>query len=84
MNCLSRNTFFYSPKITNGIDFNDINYEEDVFIYIKGHTIQPTMHFQPATRCRNMKNLYYYGEIESKDSIYESISDVKDKYKNLW
>jgi hypothetical protein len=72
---------FYSPKITYGIDFNDINYEEDVFIYIKGHTIQPSMHFQQATRCRNMKQLFYYGEVESKESIYDSVEDVKNNYE---
>ena len=50
---------FYSPKITYGVDFNNLECAQDVFIYIKGSSIQPSGIFQQTTRCRNIKNLYY-------------------------
>ena len=33
---------FYSPKIIYGVDFNNIEIPQDVFIYIKGNTISPS------------------------------------------
>ena len=72
---------FYSPKLTYGVDFNNIDKAQDVFIYIKGHTITPFMAYQQTTRCRNIKRLYYFSETESKEARYESIEDTKQTYK---
>ena len=52
---------FYSPKITFGIDFT---YEipQDVFIYVKGKSINPYGIFQQTTRTRNIRQIYFYCE----------------------
>jgi hypothetical protein len=50
---------FYSPKITYGVDYNNLELSQDVFIYIKGHTIQPSGAFQQATRCRNIQKVIF-------------------------
>ena len=49
---------FYSPKIIYGIDFNNIDIAQDVFIYIKGMTISPSESFQQVCRTRNIKKKY--------------------------
>jgi hypothetical protein len=67
---------FYSPKITFGVDFS-IDVPQDVFIYIGGNSIQPSGSFQQATRCRNIKSLYYFGEVFQQDAFYSSLEDVK-------
>ena len=72
---------FYSPKITYGVDFNNLEMSQDVFIYIKGHTIQPSGAFQQATRCRNIKTLYFYGDTPNKLANYDDIQEVKQVYK---
>ena len=48
---------FYSPQITHGVEFN-VDIAQDVFIYIRGNSIQTTGSFQQATRCRNKKQHY--------------------------
>ena len=40
---------FFSPKITTGVNFN-IDEAQDVFIYIKGRSIDVSESFQQATR----------------------------------
>ena len=67
---------FYSPKITYGVDFNNIDCPQDVFIYIKGNSIQPSGVFQQTTRCRYINTLYYYGELSSKEANYNNIDEV--------
>jgi len=64
----------------DGIDFSCIDSSQDVFIYIKGHTITPFMAFQQTTRCRNIKTLYYYSETVSHRAVYETVDDVKQAY----
>ena len=54
---------------------------QDVFIYIRGNSIQPSGSFQQATRCRNIKTLYFYGETDEHEAQYESLEDVKDAFK---
>jgi hypothetical protein len=68
---------FYSPKITFGVDFS-ISEKQDVFIYIKGGSIQPHGMFQQATRCRNIDKLYYYGEVAEQSYIFNNIEEAKD------
>ena len=76
---------FYSPKLTFGIDFT-IDEKQDVFIYIKGASIQPSGMFQQTTRCRNIRNVFYYGECNNENARYHSLAhlkeDVKDNIKN--
>ena len=67
---------FYSPKITFGVDFS-LEVPQDVFIYIAGNSIQPSGCYQQATRCRNIKNLYYFGEVFQQDAFYHDLEDVK-------
>ena len=72
---------FYSPKITFGVDMT-IDDKQDVFIYMKGMSIQPTGIFQQATRCRNIQTLYYYAEVDAHHENYNTISTLKESMKN--
>ena len=74
--CIRDRFVFYSPKITFGVDFS-IETPQDVFIYIAGNSIQPSGSYQQATRCRNIKTLYYFGEVSQRDAFYDSLEDVK-------
>ena len=80
MNCSEINLFFYSPKITFGIDFS-IQEKQDVFIYIRGGSIQPHGMFQQATRCRNIDKLYYYGEVIEQHIHFHNLDEVKRDVK---
>ena len=71
---------FFSPKITYGIDFN-IEEKQDVFIYIRGGSIQPHGMFQQATRCRNIDKLYYYGEVAEQHIHFNNLEEVKRDVK---
>jgi hypothetical protein len=73
---------FYSPKITYGVDYNNLELSQDVFIYIKGHTIQPSGAFQQATRCRNIRKLFFYGDTPNKQANYNDIEEVKQTFKD--
>ena len=78
-----RNKFlFFSPAITTAVDFN-ISDKQNVFIYIKGHTIQPSGSFQQTTRTRNIKELYYYCSKEPADAKFNSLDEVKDQYNKM-
>ena len=68
---------FYSPKITFGIDFS-YDLPQDVFIYVKGRTINPFGIFQQTTRTRNMRQLYYYCETFNQQEQYRSMSELKE------
>ena len=68
---------FYSPKIVTAVDFT-IETKQDVFIYIKGHTIDPAASFQQTTRTRNIKTLYFYSESINGESRYCSIEDLEE------
>ena len=70
---------FYSPSITCGIDFS-IETKQDVFLYIKGDTIEPCDSFQQLTRTRNINNVYYY--VDSKKCElpkFNNIENCKEK-----
>jgi hypothetical protein len=73
---------FYSPSIIFGIDFT-IDIKQDVFIYNRGRTLDPSAIFQQTTRTRNIKNLYYYSEIKNSEPIYENLEACKNYYENL-
>ena len=73
---------FYSPSIIFGIDFS-IDQPQDVFIYNKGRTLDPSAIFQQTTRTRNIRNLYYYSELANADPIYETLENCKQLYSNI-
>lgn len=70
----------YSPSITTGIDFT-IDTQQDVFIHIKGNTINPSSSFQQATRTRNINKLHYFSPCVDKQYNYNSVEDVENIYK---
>jgi hypothetical protein len=72
--------FFYSPTITYGVDFS-IEKEQNVYIYQEGKSILPNGSYQQATRCRNIKTLYFYSVDVENFAKYKSIEDVKEKLK---
>ena len=73
---------FYSPSVIFGVDFN-IDDAQDVFIYNKGRTLDPSAIFQQTTRTRNIRTLYYYSELANNDPYYEKIDDCKQLYSNI-
>lgn len=73
---------FYSPSIIFGVDFS-IDQPQDVFIYNKGRTLDPSAIFQQTTRTRNIRNLYYYSELTNADPIYENLENCKQIYSNI-
>ena len=73
---------FYSPSIIFGIDFS-IDTAQDVFIYNKGRTLDPSAIFQQTTRTRNINTLYYYSELKNADPFYEKVDDCKQLYSNI-
>ena len=73
---------FYSPSIIFGVDFS-IDVAQDVFIYNKGRTLDPSSIFQQTTRTRNIKTLYYYSELHNADPVYENLEQCKQLYSNL-
>ena len=73
-----RNKFvFFSPKITFGVDFS-VPDAQDMYIYMNGQSINPSGVFQQSTRCRNIQNLYYFGNCTQDLSRYESVDQIKD------
>ena len=70
---------FYSPSIITGVDFS-IDQAQDVFLYIKGQSIDAQASYQQATRCRNIKNLYYFCETKPQEAEYESLEQLRTLY----
>ena len=73
---------FYSPTIIFGVDFS-IEDSQDVFIYNKGLTLDPSSIYQQTTRTRNIKTLFYYSELKSKLPKYDSLNECKSIYDNI-
>lgn len=74
------NYIFYSPKIVTAVDFNP--YEaQNVYIYNKGNSITPAGVYQQATRCRNIKELFYYSECKKTDYKFKNIDELKQHLK---
>jgi len=67
---------FYSPSIIASIDvsFSDA---QDVFIYNKGRTIDPSDIFQQTIRTRNINKLYYYSEVKTHEPMYNSLDECR-------
>ena len=74
---------FYSPSITTAVHFS-IDQAQDVFIYIKGGSIDACSSFQQATRCRKIKKLFNYAESKSKDAEYESLDELRLLYTSYY
>ena len=68
---------FYSPKITFGLDFS-YDLPQDVFIYVKGRTINPFGIFQQTTRTRNIKQIYFYCETFNLQEKYKTMDELKE------
>jgi len=73
--------FFFSPAITTAVNFN-ISDKQDVCIYIKGDTIQPSASSQQKTRIRNINELYYYCSKIAQVPKYYHLDHLKDQYSN--
>lgn len=73
---------FFSPSIVTGLDFS-IEEIQNQYLYINSLTINSQSMFQQATRTRNIKNLYFFGNQKQNDSMYDSIEDIKIKNKSL-
>lgn len=73
---------FFSPSIITGLDFS-ISEKQNVFIYIKGNTINPASSFQQATRTRNIDKLYYYSCCKEKKEKYCNIEEVETNFKTM-
>ena len=71
---------FYSPSIETAIDVT-LETPQDVFIYIKGNTIDASSSWQQTTRTRNIKNVYYFCDCDDKFSLYESLDEVDKVYE---
>jgi hypothetical protein len=71
---------FYSPKIVYGVDFTP-NLATDVLVVSKCHTIDPQQICQQATRCRNIKTLYFYMDNKPRKVEYKSVDEVKNHYR---
>jgi hypothetical protein len=75
----------YSPKICTGLDYNNLETRQDVFLYIKGHLkhFTPAQNFQQLCRCRNIKNAYVYCETEERPAQYKNINDLDEQVNRL-
>ena len=73
---------FFSPSITTAVDFS-IPEAQDVFIYIKGNTIDSSEVFQQATRTRNIKELFFYCDKSICEEQFENLNDCIHQYKTL-
>ena len=72
---------FFSPKITFGVDFS-VPDAQDMYIYMNGQSIQPSGIFQQSTRCRNIKNLYFFGNCTQNLSRYDTLDQIKDDVRS--
>jgi len=72
---------FYTPKIIYGNDFVPLN-RTDIFVFSKGGSIDSLQIVQQATRCRVIKDLYYYIKVAPKFLKYKNETDCKNKINN--
>ena len=49
---------------------------------MKGRSLQPSGYFQQATRTRNIRTLYWYGEVKEESTKFSSLEQVKQDVKN--
>ena len=68
--------------MTVGLDFN-IEELQDVFIYIKGTSINPYDSYQQTCRTRNIKTLYYYCNSKEHKAEYKNLDEVIEKYLDI-
>ena len=73
---------FYSPSIVYGIDFS-IEKKQDAFLYITGKSILPSGFYQQVCRTRNLNNLYYYCDVNSRMPKFETLTETKTYYSNI-
>jgi hypothetical protein len=73
---------FYSPSIETAIDVS-LKTPQDVFIYIKGNTIDASSSFQQLSRTRNIRKVYYYCETKDRIGLYENLEETKKIYDDF-
>ena len=73
---------FYSPSIVYGVDFNNIDEFQDVFIYICGKSIEPSQSFQQASRTRFIRNLHFYGVEKDQPVRHKTLQAVRNHIKH--
>lgn len=71
---------FYSPTILTGVDIT-LTIPQDVFVYIKGESIDAEASFQQTTRLRNIRQVYYYCNAREKGPEYDTLEDVYKTYE---
>jgi hypothetical protein len=72
---------FYTPKIIYGNDFVP-NYKTDIFVFSKGGSIDSLQIVQQATRCRVIKNLYYYIAVKPRFIKYKNFDECVNIINN--
>ncbi len=72
---------FYSPSIIYGVDFNNVEKFQDVFIYISGKSIEPSQSFQQASRTRYIKHLHFFGIEKDRCVKHKTLEAVRNNMK---
>jgi hypothetical protein len=68
---------FYSPKIIYGNDFVPDS-KTDIFVFSKGGSIDSLQIVQQATRCRVIKDLYYYIKVKPLFLKYKDVNECRN------
>ena len=71
----------YSPSIVYGIDFNNVDNFQDVFVYISGKSIEPSQSFQQASRTRYIKHLHVFGVEKDRCVRHKTLEAVRNNIK---
>ena len=75
---------FYSPSITTGINYLNLESKQTQFLYLTGESVKPDSAFQMASRTRNIRNLKFHIEkIKPKEMKYKNIDDVSNSYEKM-
>lgn len=75
---------FYSPKITYGLDFSNSD-NQNVYYFMKGNSIDPSIMYQQIMRTRNIDTLYYYihEKVDIKELKYYSYDECVEHNENI-
>ena len=78
----------FSPKIIYGLDSS---MHRNVYAIYREQSINPCHFLQQISRCRNIKNLYYYfnkkkfnHNTQTLDDVIEELNNCKTTYNNLF
>jgi hypothetical protein len=73
---------FYSPSITISFDYS-VEKAQNVYLHIKGLSVDSHILYQMISRTRNIDKLYYYSESKQREERYKTLEDVKKYYKDV-